>query len=272
MASDEQDNTPGSGPLRGSEQEQIRQLQDMGTNFIFLFGKLGVGKSSITASLLHYLSTECHYGNLEKRGNPEGQQMWEAIRRDFAGHRFPQRSNNETVYEVECIFVPSSNYAHLTKLPLTFLEMGGESLSRVSIMNSGELPSNIDIFFKAGNLSMLFVLVTSPQEAQQDDHLLVEFLDYINQKSPRYRDARALLLVAKWDEYRGLEGVDKFLKQNMPSTYRRLAKPTNAYGVFTVGTVEGNLGGRPYIHQYDSRPARNVFGWIYRTLTGKKLS
>ena len=244
----------------------------MGTNFIFLFGKQGVGKTAILASLLYYLNTECHYGNLEKRGDPDGQRVLETIRQPIALHRFPARTTLGDVWALECLFMPSGNRRHLSKLPLTFLEMDGQSLSSVSVMGSGRLPPDIDIYFKAGNLSLTFLMVTSHHEAQQDDHLMVEFLDYISQKSPRFRDARVLLLITKWDTYPGLENVGDFLKRKMPSTYRRLAKATNAYGVFSLGLVDENAGGDPYIHEYDSRPARNVFEWIYRTLTGKKLN
>ena len=32
------------------------------------------------------------------------------------------------------------------------------------------------------------------------------------------------------------------------------------------------VDGRPFIQEYDSRPAKNVFEWIYKTLTGKQIS
>ena len=268
---DDQNDDQEPAPLRASEQEMIRNLQDMGTNFIFLFGKQGVGKTAIVASLLYYLASECHYGNLEKKGNRKGQHRGELFRQAIASRRFPERSTPQ-VFAVESLFVPSNNRGHLSKLPLTFLEMDGKSLAEVSIMSNGQLHPDIDIYFKAGTLSLLFLMVTSPQEAQQDDHLMVEFLDYINQKSPRFRDARVLFLISKWDTYSGQESVSDFLKRKMPSTFRRLSKSTNAYGAFSVGYVENNVGGEPFIHEYDSRPARAVFEWIYQTLTGKKLS
>ena len=272
MAMEDDDNTLETPILKVSEQEQIRYLRDKATNFIFLFGKYAIGKTAITASLIHYLNTECHYGSLEKRGNQEGQRLWEIIKQAIAQGRFPDRTGGENVFEVESLFVPSNNRKHLSKLPLTFLEMSGESLSEVSIRKSGKLPSNIDLFFKAGNLSMTFIMVTSHEEAHEDDQLMVEFLDYIIQKSPRFRDSRVLLLISKWDTYAGRGNVTDFLRTQMPNTFRRLARSTNAYGSFSLGTIEEQVDGRPFIQEYDSKPARDVFEWLYKTLTGKKIS
>ena len=266
------DNTQETPILKVTEQDQIKYLRDKATNFIFLFGKPAAGKTAITASLIHYLNSECNYGSLEKKGNPEGQRLWETIKQALAEGRFPDRTGGTNVFEVESHFVPSNNRKYLSKLSLTFLEMGGDSLSEVSIRKSGKLPSNIDIYFKAGNLSMLFILVAPHEEAHEDDQLMVEFLDYINQKSPRFRDSRVLLLVSKWDKYAGGNNVTDFLRHQMPTTFRRLTRSTNAYGVFSLGAIEDQVDGRPFIQEYDSRPAKNVFEWIYKTLTGKQIS
>jgi hypothetical protein len=272
MAVDDVDISLGTSLIRVSEQEQITYLRDKATNFVFLFGKQGEGKTAITASLIHYLNTECRYGSLEKKGNPAGQRVWEIIKQAIAQGRFPDRTSKANVYEVESLFVPSSNCKHLSKVSLTFLEMSGESLSEVSIMKSGRLPSNIDIYFNAGNLSMTFLLITSHQEAHSDDHLMVEFLDYINQKSPRFREARVLLLISKWDTYTERENVTEFLKHQMPNTFRRLAKSTNGYGVFSLGTIGNQDDGAPFILKYNSGSAKDVFEWLYRTLTGKQIN
>jgi hypothetical protein len=211
---------------------------------------------------------------LEKKGNFEGQRVWDAIKQTIAEGRFPDRTGTTDVkvFEIESVFVPANNRKFLSKLSVTFLDMGGEHLYEVSSRKSGKLPSNIDIYFKAGNLPLTFIMVTSPEEARLDDHLMVNFLDYINQKSSHFREARVLLLVAKWDAYAGQDSVTDFLRFHMPNTFRRLDRPTNSYGVFSLGTIEDDVDGQPLIQEYDSRPAKAVFQWIYKTLTGKQLS
>jgi hypothetical protein len=254
-----------------SEQEQIRYLRSKATNFVFLFGKPAIGKTAITASLIHYLNTECPHGNLEKRGNFKGQRVWDSIQLAIAEHRFPDRTGAGNVFEIESVFVPTKSRRFLSRLSLTFLDMGGESLWEVSSRQSGKLPAHIDIYFKAGSLSLTFILVTSPEEARADDQLMLNFLDYIGQKSSHFREAKALLLVAKWDTYTGGASVDEFLRFHMPSTYRRLTSSSNGYGPFSLGSID-EVDGQPYIQEYDSRPAKAVFQWLYRTLTGKQLN
>jgi hypothetical protein len=258
-------------PAKISQQEQIKYLRNKGTNFIFLFGKQAIGKTAITASIIHYLNTECRYGSLEKNGNRAGQILWENIRQAIADGRFPDRTGIENVFEVESIFVPARNRTHLSTLSLTFLEMDGQSLAEVSVKKKGKLPSNIDIYFKAGDLSMTFIMITSHDEASLDDQLMVNFLDYLNDKSSRYREARVLLLVSKWDKYEGRDNVAEFLAQRMPQTFKRLSKPTNAYGVFSLGTIDDEVDESPFIQKYDSKSAKSVFEWIYQTLTGKQI-
>lgn len=264
--------TPDDGsPPMMPELDQIKYLRDRPTNFIFLFGKPAIGKTAITASLIHYLNTECYYGSLEKNGNQEGQRLWEAFQQAIAERRFPGRTGLGTVFEVEGLFVPSRTRQHLSKLPLTFLEVRGDSLWEVSIQKSGKLPAHIDVYFKAGNISMTFIMVTSCDEAHEDDPLMVNFLDYIIQKSSRYREARVLLLVSKWDKYTGHATITEFLRQQMPQTFRRLSRGTNAYGVFSLGIIDDDVDGSPLIQEYSSKPAKRVFEWLYQTLTGQKI-
>lgn len=271
MAIEDEENTQETPVPKVSEQDQIRYLRSKSTNFVFLFGKQGIGKTAITASLLHYLNTECPHGNLEKQGNFKGQRQWDIVKQQIAAGRFPDRTGDFEVFEIESVFVPTKSHRFLSRLSLTFLDMGGKSLYEVSSRASGKLPSHIDIFFKAGNLPLTFILVTSPDEARADDPLIVNFLDYISQKSSHFREAKALLLVAKWDTYAGGANAEEFLRSHMPNTFRRLRRSSNAFGVFSLGSID-DVDGQPYIQEYDSRSAKAVFQWLYGTLTGKQLS
>lgn len=254
-----------------SELEQIKYLLSKDTNFVFLFGKPACGKTAITASIINYLNTRCEFGRLEQTGNQTSRQLGETIRKAIAGGRFPDRTGIGNVFEVDCHFIPASNRAHLSDLWFTFLEMSGEDLSEVSVSKSGKLPSNIDVFFKAGTLSITFILVTPYNEVKDDDDLMVEFLDYINKKSPRFRNARVLLLVSKWDNSNGRISVSDFLRQQMPQTFKKLSSSTNSYGVFTLGTVVDEVDEIPYIQEYDSASAKRVFKWLYETLENQTL-
>jgi hypothetical protein len=252
-----------------SEIEQINNLKSKNTNFIFLFGKPAAGKTAITASLIHYLATECEQGNVERVGNLEGRKLGERIRYLIAHNRFPDRTNVGSLTQVDCCFVPTKK--NLNELWFTFLEMSGEDLKQVDVHNhDGKLPDNIDVFFKVDGLSLTFILVTSHGESRNDDSLMVNFIDYLIDKSPIYRNSRVLLLISKWDEITGSIDVEDFIRVNMPQTFKKINKSSNAFRHFTLGRVD-EIDGQVYIRNYDSESPERVFEWIYRTLTGKNL-
>lgn len=253
-----------------SEVEQINYLKSRNTNFLFLFGKNGVGKTAITASLIHYLSAECSEGSVERVGNIEGRKLGERIRYLIANNRFPDRTTVGSLTEVDCCFVPTKK--NRKEMWFTFLEMSGEDLKLVDVHDhDGRLPDNIDVFFKVDGLSLTFILVTSHDECRNDDSLMVNFLDYLIDKSPIYRNSRVLLLITKWDEVTGDIDVEEFIRINMPQTFRKIDKTVNAFRHFTLGKVEDAVDGQLYIREFDVDSPGRVFEWLYRTLTGKRL-
>lgn len=253
-----------------SEAEQINYLEGRETNFVFIFGKSGVGKTAITASLVNYLSTECEYGNLVGIDNGSGRRLLETIRNTIRDKRFPDRTKVGTLTEIDIRFEPLKKTK--SNLWLTFLEMSGENLTTIELNDKtpSQFPTNIDVFFRANNLSMVFILVTSHQDANKDDAFMVTFLDYIIGKDPRFQNSRILLLVSQWDTFVGEIDTEDFIKTRMPLTYARLRKNTNAVRDFSIGriTMADNL---PRIQEYNGEPAEKVFHWIYETLTGKSL-
>lgn len=256
--------------------KQIQYIQGKKTNFIFLFGRHQAGKTAITASLIHYLSAISDYGNLDRVGNKEGKRLAERIRYAIGQGRFPDRTRVGSVTEVDCCFVPHQQNRHLEEFWFTFLEMSGEDLKQVDLHDedtSGELPDNIDVFFEAEGISMTFILVTPQDEARKDDDLMVNFLDYLYEKSPDFRESRVLLLVSKWDQHMGGDDIREFLRSEMPNTFRKISRNTNAARAFSLGRLSRKLvDGLPYIQKYDPEPAQKVFEWLYESLTGKKIT
>jgi GTPase SAR1 family protein len=261
-------------PEQPSEVDQINGLKAKRTNFIFLFGKAGVGKTAITASLINYLASECEQGNIERVGNHEGKKLGERIRYVISRNMFPDRTRVGSLTQVDCRFVPSRR--GLRELDFTFLEMSGEDLEHVDVNSDGhegKLPDNIDVFFKAEGLSLTFILVTSHDQAATDDSLMVNFIDYLADKSPVYRDSRVLLLISKWDEalreHPNLD-VEEFIRDNMRQTFKKINRSANAFRYFTLGTIN-EVDGHPHISKYAPESAERVFEWLYRSLTGRPL-
>jgi hypothetical protein len=118
---------------------------------------------------------------------------------------------------------------------------------------------------------MVFILVTSHNDATRDDSLMVTFLDYIINKDRRFQNSRILLLISQWDTFKGEIDLEDFIEKRMPLTYARLRNATNAFRGFSLGRIQ-IVDELPFIQEYDSEPAEKVFLWLYKTLTGSHLT
>lgn len=241
------------------------------TNYVFIFGKPYVGKTVITTSIINYLSTESRHGLLRIKDNKVGITFLDRAINFFRKQQFPERTVKGSLTEVDVEFLPFRKTKD--KLALTFLEMSGEDLRQIEFgeSSSNRLPTGIEVFLRAEGLSKIFILVTSHDEASNDDYLMAKFLDYIIANDQHFQNSRVLLLVSKWDTFIEKIGINDFLKSQMPLTYRKLHKNINAVAYFSIGKVS-EIDGMPFIIKYDSKPAEKVFSWIYKTLTGKSLT
>jgi hypothetical protein len=277
-----------------SEKEVIKYLEEKQTNFVFLFGKTGIGKSAIVASILHYLSTNTNYyvEVLRNEDNTEGTSYLLGLRDDFRNQRFPARNpKDKAPFNLDINFFKKNNNGERDSgIPITFLEMTGEKLSVVQVPKpgmspqeklgaTGKLHQDVDVYFKADNLSMLFIMVTTPIDARNDDILMTEFIDYISRKDSKYRDAYVFLAIAQFDRYKdktdGLS-VQKFVEKNMPNSNSRFYNKRNLYGYYTIGSVveinENEKNKEIHIKKLDSKSPERLFSWIYETITKKELS
>ena len=276
------------------EKDIIKYLEEKQTNFVFLFGKAGIGKSAIVASILHYLSTNINYyvEVLRNEDNIDGTGYLIGLRDDFKKQRFPKRNpSDKAPFNLDINFFRKNHDGERGNgIPITFLEMTGEKLSTVQMPKpnmtieekkraTGKLHQDVDVYFKADNLSMLFIMVTTPMEAGNDDILMTEFLDYISEKDSKYRDAYVFLAIAQYDKYKdktdGLS-VEKFVEKNMPNSHSRFYSKRNLYGYYTIGSVveidEDSINKEFHIKKLDSKSPERLFSWIYETITKKELN
>lgn len=252
-----------------NEAQEIAYLRSRNTNFIFLFGKPMSGKTTLIASLIHYLSAVSEYGNLERVGEQKDWRLIENLRYQFGKGEFSNRTVLGSVTEINIRFSPNPQRKRLSDLYLTFLEMSGEDLKEIQTV--GEFSDNIDVFFKVENISLTFILMTRFDEAKEDDYLISSFLDYLSAKFSSLRKPKFLLLVSNWDNYSGKDDIREFVSKNMPITFRKISAPVNAIKGFSVGKVSQKEG-FPFIERFDVEPTEAVFAWLYKTLTGKDLT
>lgn len=269
------------GDSDGKEARQIRFLQTIvkETNFVFLFGAAQRGKTVVTSSVVNFLSSVDAMGNLApfrlkpKSDADEGRKLFDRIRRLHAQQRFPERTtlvgDREPIY-VNIAFSPNKELDS-EPLRLTFLEMPGEDLKAVDSPDGvGELPPTINAFMRVEGLKPAFILITSPDNAFDDDQLMSSFIDYICELDSRFDASRFLLLITKWDTYGGALSPAEFVAENMKLTNAKLFNPKHSIAAFSIGAVDV-VGGNPFLKRYEPSYAKAVVNWLYMEFTGKPL-
>ena len=266
---------------KSSEFEKIKQLEEKQSNFVFLFGDKGVGKSSMIASMLNRISSDPGFEVevLRNESNNAGTRYVLDFRDALKSKKFPDRTENSDTFQLDVIFYKrDSNGQRLGGTPLTFIDISGENLNTVSIKKTGNFPPMVDLYFKADRIPMLFLLVTTPEKASEHDSLFNEFLDYIVSKDPKFRDSNVCLVVTQYDRFKeytnGLQ-IDQFIKQRMPLSFGRFLSKKNGFTYFSVGDVQdiSNDQGKsiPHIRRINEEFPLQLFEWIYETMRGEKL-
>jgi len=281
-ATDSVDAQGGTAARAEREAEQIKFLQTVkkDTNFIFLFGAAQRGKTVITSSIVNFLSeARASQGQVRpfllnlRATTDEGAALFRRIRRAHAEQRFPERSvlspNGEPIY-VTLKFVPDKAL-DAPDLPMTFLEMPGDTLAEVdSPTGVGSLPATINAFLKVDGLKPAFILVTAPETAAADDQLMASFIDYIYDVDRRFEVSKFLLLVTKWDTYEGQLSPSEFVAENMRLTNSKLFDPKHSVAPFSIGDV-ATVDGKPFLKRFEPSYAKAVTNWLYMEFTGKAL-
>ena len=261
--------------LSNSTLEQINYIKGKPTNYVFLFGKSKAGKTAIASSLIYHLHNDFK-GTLRimrSDNNVEGESLARRIKSLIETGRFPDRTSLGTVTHIDMQYKPHDPIKKAINVSL--LEMSGEDLSEVVVDKSGKLTESIEVFFKAGNISMIFVLVTSADEALEDTNTLIQFLDYLFGKDEKFYHSRIILLISQWDKYFGAtnETVIEFVERKLRSVYAKIYRPhaTNAIAKYSIGEVEPDVDGRPYIKKFDHESPEILWAWLYETITGSPL-
>lgn len=248
-----------------SEVEKKNILENK-TNFIFLFGKPAVGKTSIIASILYYLLSSISIeilNNLEESYSDKKYKNY--LLSSIINARFPDRTSIGSLFKTEVNIRPDKFTRD--SLSITFLDMSGEDLYSIKVEDDvkevQQFPSHIDIFFKTKNLPLTFILVTSHEEARSDDLLMFNFLEYIKNKKIF---SKILLLVTKQDTNVQKSEIVNFVKEFMPLTFAHIPNAINNIKGFLIGEVFENKINQSFTN-YDKHSTKIVVDWIIKNLS-----
>ena len=258
-------------PLRNTQ--NIEEIKNQDSNFVFFFGTAESGKSVILSSMLYALRTQ--FGVfLPKIGTPNSKEAMVLLADFFENIRqgiLPERTTRDQVTRMDLVFEPNNRSKKVPPINLTFLETSGENHNE--IRRGGSYHSSIDQYLRA-NIPLTFILVTGYNSAHKEDTLLNEFLFMLEQKSRNLRSANVILVISKWDKSGSQETteeeLDFFIKERLPMTYQLL----ETYGLnrtyYTIGELMKE-DGEEHIVSLNLHTAELLSKWLYRSIVGYDL-
>jgi predicted HTH transcriptional regulator len=204
-------------------------------NYVFVFGNVNAGKTTILAGLAKSL-----FGKYPLLVKPEQglshtilQQQWLL---NLNNLKFPPRSRRGDIYEIEIGVKNHQDQDEATNL--NFLEASGEDLVEIVYAEDGNLSHHFDTHLR---MSGIFLVVTPFDEAPNDDLPVWSFFNRLMNDSIDM--SRLALVISKWDLNTEEQEIDTFVRENMPQTYKWLnslhqGKPNII--PFSIGAVEDN--------------------------------
>jgi len=251
------------------EVKSAKELLDKNTQYIFVFGYNGSGKSTLLAALNHYLQK--HYNTIENHENPSGIRELNRLVRKIRRGKFPDQTPAGTLLEYDVSVVVDDN----NMINLTFLEMAGEDLRGVSIMNEDrDLPEFIKPYLTTPDLPISFVLVADydqivnpiADDAYQDD-LMQNFLDMLVHLDTDTHNVA--LVISKYDQEKIEEGetLQRVMEDEMYRTYNKLLDesriPNGRVFPFSVGSVGTDPeSGEDIIEELNLDDCKKILTWL----------
>lgn len=308
-----QNSTPSPSPdTRGrlTDTQWMKFLKALDANFVFLFGKQSAGKSAVLASLIHtgivaeygakltfrktihvmdtssaQPAVEAALTDLKEQSDLTFDALaecfrWDGKTRQSSGF-LPKRTEKGPPLLVGGTIHPVSR---ATSCPIVFLEVAGETLGKLGERGSA-LPMEMDVYFRARGISMIFMLIVPWHDAAEDDEMVARFIDYVAGLNPGHDSARFILLITKWDSNaKGKQRTAKQLVENeMKQTWSRIRSSQNIVAEFSIGSVElcetsepdepvaGGFKKEPFVQVLDGSYTTKLWTSIYESFSPQRL-
>lgn len=251
-------------------------LDTKDSNFVFFFGKPQIGKSVILASMLYQMNARA--GTIRPKVNSPNSKEAKVLLFDMLDNIkkgiLPNRSEVDKVIELDLVFEPNNKSKKVKPINLTFLEMSGENLKEVR--RGGTLIKSIDEFLNA-SIPLTFILVTDVENADDDDALMISFLQYLEEKSRKYKQVNAILIIAKWDKTGDTNAphadyLNDFIRSHMPMTNNQVDNYELFKTYYTVGQFTIDEDGEEKLSQLNLTTAKILTEWLYESVAGISLN
>lgn len=223
------------------------------TNYIFTFGNVGSGKSTIMAAISKAL-----FDNTTIISNPKNEEGTRLLMNQWISNlnnnEFPPRSRQGDIFEIDI----GIEFEEISKI--TFLEMSGEDLSLIDRRSNVEtLNEKFKTYIKFSNV---FLIVVDYNKAKSDDILLWQFFNHLLSSGA---DTSLIgLVISKWDLNPNKTALQEYVKTEMPQTYQWLFSDNigeSKVFSFSIGEVDKNK-----IININLDDSIKIAKWLYNAL------
>lgn len=256
-------------PIANSNTNDIKNKD---SNYIFFFGGGSCGKSVILATMLYYMRSQV--GVIRPKVGTPNTIYAESLLYDFFDNIrkgiLPTGTQKDEVTRLDLVFEPNNKSKKIKPINLTFLETNGENHNEIK--RGGQYISSIEEYLTS-YLKLSFIIVTSYENAHEDDILINTFLDKLVRYEKKIKSINLILVISKWD----LSGsttveselqLENFIKERLPMT----ANSINTYGFgksfYTIGKID-NATNRVTLLNLNT--AKVLTHWLYQSITGYPL-
>lgn len=244
-------------------------LQAKNSNFIFVFGYTGSGKTTVLAAIDLYIRRK-YAKTINPTGNKDGINHINKIVRNITFGEFPNATPAGTIVEYDVALThPVSDET----INLTFIEMAGEDLRKINTDDedggTGELRSEIKKYLTCPDISMSFLLIADYKErveSLREDDLFMNFFGYVRNLDVPLKNVG--VIVSKFDkELTDRLYLNDVVEDYLPQTRRFMENKSIIENAkifpFSIGAVEQEEGDEPRIQAIDLRDTAAVVNWLF---------
>ncbi|MEM9935786.1 MAG: hypothetical protein AAF824_19325 [Bacteroidota bacterium] len=235
------------------------------TNYIFIFGYTGSGKSTVLTALNMYMRQ--HYRViLNQLENKEGIRLIHEMMHDLESGEFPQPTSVGKITEYDAAFTMEGQNVNVT-----FLEMAGEDLKGIDVEDEEEgLADHVEAYLTCPGISISFLLVADYERVvkRKEDKLILQFLSYLYNQGIDM--SRVGVVLSKFDKGVTDQNVEEVIQTYLPQVDKWLTSGDIAHPrvfPFSIGDVLTIPGQKASVSDIDLEDCGQIVPWLHQVLS-----
>ncbi|MCI4666530.1 MAG: hypothetical protein MRZ79_00110 [Bacteroidia bacterium] len=241
------------------------EIMAKNTNYVFIFGYTGAGKSTVLTAVNMYMRQ--HYRVILNQGeNQKGIRLIHQMMRDIEDGQFPQPTSIGQITEYDTAFMMDGEDVNLT-----FLEMAGEDLKKVDVDTGEEgLPESVRNYLNCEGISISFLIVADYERvvSRKEDKLILQFLSHLYNEGVDM--SRVGVILSKFDRGRTDMNVEEVIRTYLPQVDKWLTSgdiEQPRVFPFSIGDVDSLVGRKDEIKDIDLEDCAELVPWVHQVLS-----